>query len=169
MLVPVGHGEAQNDPFGPSAKGKWDLYYEGRISFFSHCADMIQVDPMGNVQWPLCGHFLLLPVMPQNAEPENHVYECMTFMGVMVPLKAAADDPSILGTWEVVSNWSLMEAHVSALGKNGRSGLAALSSARRSSWSSRRPQTTRRSRSCVVVLIHHHRRLRALSTSQLQT
>ncbi len=76
--------------------------YAMRINALGGVNDRLEWSSQYSILWPTCGHFVLLPPIPDKCDPKDHQYEKITFMGRYGDLRLA--DTRIKGTYIVDFN-----------------------------------------------------------------
>ena len=84
--------------------------YATRINALGGVDGRLEWSSQYSIEWPTCGHFVLLPPIPDKCDPKDHQYEHITFMGRYGDL--GLSDTRIRGTYIVDSNWAFETACV---------------------------------------------------------
>jgi hypothetical protein len=84
--------------------------YAMRINALGGVNDRLEWSSQYSILWPTCGHFVLLPPIPDKCDPKDHQYDKITFMGRYGDLRLA--DTRIKGTYIVDFNWAFETACV---------------------------------------------------------
>lgn len=96
-------------PLGPLDKKVWNKCFADRVASVGESLSVIKWNREFNILWDKCGHFMLLPELPEGCEdPAAHIYTMINFKGISVPL--TGDCVTFRGTWKIEMNWSHLEA-----------------------------------------------------------